>query len=359
MLNLPINCSYWEEFSKEQLDMFVNEIFTHYRINGFPYHCKTIVEQKQSLRSMDEFFSTNCILKNGIVQQTMHCLGTAWTYFPHAWDIRCSSMKTPMEVFNDDEAFKKLILKQLKMVSVMSTIKIRSRLSNFSGTQGVSNFRPSAARVIYDEFLQEKGRVWDMSCGFGGRLLGALSSPKVATYIGTEPSLKTFNGLVEMNKNLNVSETSCYWNWWDNSDDDDDDNLNLKPIKEVLLYNIGSEDFLPERESLDLCFTSPPYFNTEKYDTSPNQSYIRFPTKELWLNDFLMKTVENCYYGLKPNSHLIINIANVKTYKNLENDFMEKIKSLPFEHISTLYLQLSSMSNRFKYEPIFVFKKIK
>lgn len=302
---------------------------------------------------MDDFFTKTYLLQNSIIQQTMHCLSTAWTYFPHSWEIRCSKMKTPMEVFNDDVSFKKLIRKQLRMATFIGNTRIRSRLNNFSGTQNVSNFRPSAARTVYDEFLEIKGRVWDMSCGFGGRLLGALSSPKVTTYIGTEPCLKTFNGLVEMNKNLNVIEPSCYENWWDDSEDD----LEPKPLKEVILHNMGSEDFLPEKESLDLCFTSPPYFDTEKYDTAPTQSYIRFPTKELWLNGFLMKTVENCYHGLKRGSHLIINIANVKTYKNIESDFLEKMKALPFEHVTTLQLQLASMGV-FKYEPVFVFKKI-
>lgn len=353
LLPLPINCSYWRDFSEEQLEFFADEIFTHYRVAGFPYHCKSLREQKQALRDMGDFFAKNCLIqKDGIIQQTMHCLSTAWTYFPHAWEIRCGKMRTPMEVFNDAASFKKLIRKQLRMATFIGNTRIRSRLNNFTGTQNVSNFRPSAARAIYDEFLETKGRVWDMSCGFGGRLLGALSSPVVGTYIGTEPSLKTYSGLVEMNKNLNVVEPSCYENWWD-----DEEDLEPKPIKEVVLHNMGSEDFLPEKESLDLCFTSPPYFDTEKYDTAPTQSYLRFPTKELWLNGFLMKTIENCYYGLKPNSHLIINIANVKTYKTVENDLLEKMKDLPFKHVKTLQLQLATMGS-FKYEPVFVYKKM-
>lgn len=104
-----------------------------------------------------------------------------------------------------------------------------------------------------------------------------------------------------------LSDTS-YECWWS-----DDDEIGT-PRKNVVIHQLGSEDFLPDKESLDLCFTSPPYFNTEEYDTAPTQSYIKFPTPELWFNDFLMKTVENCYYGLKRGAFLIINIANVKSY---------------------------------------------
>ena len=159
LLPLPINCSYWRDFSEEQLEFFADEIFTHYRIAGFPFHCKSLREQKQALRDMGDFFAKNCLIqKDGIIQQTMHCLSTAWTYFPHAWEIRCGKMRTPMEVFNDAASFKKLIRKQLRMATFIGNTRIRSRLNNFTGTQNVSNFRPSAARAIYDEFLEKLKR---------------------------------------------------------------------------------------------------------------------------------------------------------------------------------------------------------
>jgi hypothetical protein len=348
-MHLPINRSYWDSLSEDELKVFVDEIYSHYRLTGFPFHKKTLFEQKQSLKDLDDYLFKKLIIKGNIIQQSMHCLSTAWTYFPHAWEVRCSKMKTPMEVFNDDVLFKELIKKQLKMANFIGDTRIRSRLNNFTGTQSVSNFRPSAARAIYDHFLEPGSCVWDMSCGYGGRLLGAISSPKVGTYIGTDPCKKTYAGLVEMSKNLNCKEPSYYESW-------DGDEESKEP-KIIQLHNIGSEDFLPDKESLDLCFTSPPYFDTEKYDTDVTQSYVKFPTQELWLNGFLMRTVENCLYGLKPNGYLIINIANVRTYKTIEADFLGKIKNYPFTHIDTLKLQLTAMGGKWKYEPVFVFKK--
>lgn len=350
VITFPINRIYWQDFTEEQLEFFVEEIFTHYRTVGFPYHRKSVPVQKQAMKDMDDFCYNNAVINNkGIIKLKMHCISTAWCYFPHAYEIRCSKRKTPMEIFNDDAAFKRLIRKQLKMDNAIGDPSIRKRLANFTGTQGVSNFRPTAARAIYDKYLSEPGRVYDMSCGFGGRLLGALSSPKVKEYIGTEPCQKTVNGLLEINKNLNVIDTS-YECWWS-----DDDEIGT-PRKNVVIHQLGSEDFLPDKESLDLCFTSPPYFNTEEYDTAPTQSYIKFPTPELWFNDFLMKTVENCYYGLKRGAFLIINIANVKSYKTLESDLLQGIRRLPFDHVETLKLELAAMGGR-KFEPVFVFRK--
>ena len=80
-----------------------------------------------------------------------------------------------------------------------------------------------------------------MSCGWGGRLLGALSSKKIRHYIGTEPSSKTYNGLLKMSKDFDYIK------------------------KKVNIYRQGSEEYTPKKESLYLCFTSPPYFDTEKY----------------------------------------------------------------------------------------------
>ena len=41
-----------------------------------------------------------------------------------------------------------------------------------------SNFRPMNAKAIWERFAPENGVVFDSSAGFGGRLLGALSSKK-------------------------------------------------------------------------------------------------------------------------------------------------------------------------------------
>lgn len=92
-----------------------------------------------------------------------------------------------------------------------------------------------------------------MSGGWGGRLFGFLAS-NCQKYIATEPSSKTFAGLVKL------KEDYAYIN------------------KQIELHMVGSESFLPKKNSLDLCFTSPPYFNTEKYSDEDSQSYIKFPS---------------------------------------------------------------------------------
>ena len=125
-----------------------------------------------------------------------------------------------------------------------------------------------------------------------------------------------------------------------------------------IIFQKGSEDFLPDKESLDLCFTSPPYFNTEKYSDEETQSYIKFPTQDEWVEGFLRKTIQNCHYGLKQNRYMLINIANVKSFMSLEDATIWIAEQEGFVLEEAYRLALSKISgNGFKYEPIFVFRK--
>jgi hypothetical protein len=217
---------------------------------------------------------------------------------------------------------------------------MRKMLKIYSGVQGVSNFRPTAAAAIYDEYAGD-GVVWDMSGGWGGRLLGAIISDKVKKYIATEPSTLTYLGLTIL-----ASEFATINN------------------TQTDIKRIGSEDFLPSKNSLDLCFTSPPYFNLERYSDEDTQSFVKFKTKDEWVNGFLKKTIENAYIGLKSGRYLIINIADKKgKYNlNLENETKKLANEIGFTYIRTIKYALSNVNlknkkDKFKYEPIFVFKK--
>ena len=128
--------------------------------------------------------------------------------------------------------------------------------------------------------------------------------------------------------------------------------------KEVDIYKIGSEDFKPFKNELDLCFTSPPYFDTEKYSEEPTQSYIKFPKENDWISGFLIKTIKNCHYGLKNEGYLALNIAKTSCAKNIENDFIDNVKKVGFIYIKTMKLYLSAINGGGeKFEPIYIFKK--
>ena len=218
---------------------------------------------------------------------------------------------------------------------VITDASMRKAVRTYSGVQRVSNFRPSAAKAIYNYF-DDVETVWDMSSGFGGRLFGFLSS-NAKTYIGTDPATQTFQGLLEIK---NEWEKSCR--------------------KNIELHQTGSETFTPDRNSLDLCFTSPPYFSREQYSHDKGQSFLKFDSVNDWNEGFLKTTLSNCLVGLKPGAVLMLNVANVKEHKTLVDDSKRIALEVGFEYERTLQYALSSIAKGgFKYEPILMFRKPK
>ena len=220
------------------------------------------------------------------------------------------------------------------MGTYISDSGIRKMLKIYSGVQGVSNFRPTAAAAIYDRFAKN-GVVWDMSGGWGGRLLGAIISG-VDTYMATEPSGLAYDGLVKIANDFAG---------------------NMKYEIECC----GSEEFLPDENTVDLCFTSPPYFDLEKYSLEDTQSYIKYPSKYAWMKYYLKETFLNCHYCLKPDGNMLINIADIKG-NELEADMVKVAEDVGFKFKKKLYYALSNINLRnkekkFKYEPMYLFTK--
>ncbi len=155
-------------------------------------------------------------------------------------------------------------------------------------------------------------------------------------------------------------------------------------------YKKGSEEiqnyerFQKYRGELDLIFTSPPYFNREAYSEDSNQSYKKYGSSyEEWKEGFLRPTLETCVEFLKEDRYLLWNIADLKmdadTFLPLELDSREILEGLGMEYIMTFKMAQVGMpgSNRlredgkphvknhclirdkyYKYEPVFVFKKV-
>ena len=269
--------------------------------------------------------------KNKIIGQSAHGLNLAWSYMPHSWGIKCGKMKTPLEIWDDEEHLKKGINKILtgtffkkKPAHQITDSDMRSMLRRYTGTQMVSNFRPTAAAAMYDIFVDkdsplegtEAGTVWDPSMGYGGRLLGAIAAG--VNYIGTDPCIPTYEGLAMIRNDYGHEH------------------------KEYSLLRQGSETYIPNENSIDFVFTSPPYFGWEAYGDEPEQSSIKFDTSEEWKEKFLKKTIANAYHALKPGKFLALNVANTKQYKTFEEDTVDLATEIGFKHTDTWWLSLST-----------------
>ena len=61
-----------------------------------------------------------------------------------------------------------------------------------------------------------------------------------------------------------------------------------------------------------MIFTSPPYFNIERYGNDDNQSWVRYGKNiDDWNKQFLHKSIDNMWSTLKSGGKLCINISDV------------------------------------------------
>jgi len=304
----------------------------YWKNKGFPYYSDKKEWRDKRFNDLMNFKRDTMIdRQNKIIGQSTHGLSLAWSYMKHSWGIQCGKMRTPMEIWNDEEHLKKGINKILtgtffkqKKPHDITESDMRSMLRRYSGTQMVSNFRPTAAAALYDIFVDKDsplegttaGTVWDPSMGYGGRLLGAIASG--INYIGTDPCIPTYEGLEKIRDTYGHSH------------------------KNYTLLRQGSETYDPEEESLDFVFTSPPYFGWEAYGDEPEQSSIKFNTSDMWKEHFLKQTIKNAFKGLKRNKYLALNVANTKQYKTFEEDTVDLALEVGFKHTDTWWLSLST-----------------
>ena len=328
------------------IDKRTHKIVKYWQKVGFPY---IDTDEKFRQDKFDAFLKVDDMksldFNNRSFKFNNAGLALAWSYHPHAFEVQCNNQKSPMDVFNDYDTFSKGIKKTLKgsffkkrsfeelmTKNEQTNEMIRTVLRRVSGAQMVSNFRPITASALYKLFCDKNDTVWDMSCGWGGRLLASIKAE--INYIGTDPNTQTQKGLKEMVTTF--GNVACGYE----------------------LLTMGSEEYRPDKNSLDFAFTSPPYFDTEKYsETETTQSYLKYSNINAWKEDFLRKTLENVHYGLKPNKFCAFNVADVKSYETFEKDTKQIASEVGFKLVDTFDLRLSSQANDYKAEPIFIFKK--
>lgn len=271
----------------------IKEILNIYRSkNIFPiqyYNDDGVFEQIQ-----------NCINKevswNGNILDFKYNQGSSLCrfLFPNILKVECGKDKrTLYNKFYDDYLLKRSIMFCLNHKNVTYPV-VPTALKDgleMSGGGVPKNFKPMNAKALYERYCPKNGIIYDYACGFGGRMLGALTSKNNYTYIGVEPNIETYTYLNKLG--LYIEHVT-------------------KRNKSYKVYCMGSEDFMVQENHFDFAFSSPPYFNLEKYSNEPTQCYNRFPELEQWFIGYVKPTIENTYKMLKPNSYYAVNIADFK-----------------------------------------------
>lgn len=312
------NCQYkWNYIPKKEKEDSYQELISHLIVPPPPIFKELNIDQKQKIvdKIIEQIRTINIfpvfyfnqigiskeilsvIDKNNVCFNQQDNLQTQSTQgvllldylFPNLHHIKAGHMNNPSmyQIFYNNNKLKRCLiyfLSRYKIHSLRTAFFSSSRYLWNAGT----NFLPIRAKAIYERFCPKDGIIYDYSAGFGGRMLGALSSKNNYTYIAVEPNSDTYYNLLQLGSYIE-KET--------------------KRIESFKIYRTGSENFIPSQQ-IDFAFSCPPFFNLERYSNESSQSIVKYPEYNDWLEYYVRPTIQNCFKALKETGIYGIDLMN-------------------------------------------------
>ena len=174
-------------------------------------------------------------------------------------------------------------------------------------------FPPFHAKFLADRYLPHDHDclVVDPCAGWGGRLLGTLCVPRAhrVTYLATDPNERMQDAYAGLTRRATI---------WLKRD--------IKAPRSAKVFPKPFETWVRSvaarrlHGTVDMVMTSPPYFATELYDSSPNQSAHRYKSYDRWRDKFYAPLIQGAFDLLRPGGVLVLNVANVTEARGLERD---------------------------------------
>lgn len=234
--------------------------------------CRTLTsaERAKDIKAMKDFDGLTSGIKLAGNKYLQHY------FFSEMSKVRFDKKPSLFEVMNDDtlkqKLYKNTVTKDKNLASNM--------MGAYTRMSPVCLFKPSIAKFLYTKFKPTS--VLDPTAGWGGRMLGAVTS--------------------------NVKYTGI------------DTNLSLKPIYDAMMAELGGDTTMLWESCLDVDFskidydmvlTSPPYINKEMYE------YMKpFESSQAFYKNFLIPLITKCLAHVKNNGPVCINI-NPEYYEAL------------------------------------------
>lgn len=327
--------------------LIVELLLEYYRETGYPHRDFTRNELIKEMHKISN--SKSPVLDDNHLQINTVGLALVNFFHPHMVKVRCMrNYRSPYDQYKDDVLLKDAICRWLELGNKATASGVRRILRTRDGVRSVVNFKPVIARYFYEKYCPENGKALDPCAGYGGRLAGCISTNKNIMYHGIDPDGRTMAGDAKLAGTFSDLYDGLKDRIW---------NFGFK-------FDLGcAEDVMPtlSQDAYDLIFTSPPYFDVEKYSTNPDQSYKKFDTYEKWRQGFLKPLVQNSSRLIHSRGHIILNVKNYKNMK-IADDVLELASSAGLTLKTTHHMRLSNSEfNRRKHElkfhtePIFVF----
>lgn len=243
-----------------------------------------------------------CFVENGVYTQLRNGLLLLDYLFPNLHlATTCNEKRNMYERFYNDDILRKAIRAYLdtgKSLNNLRTLFFSYARLYFDTP---INFSPMRAKIIFEHYCPKNGVIYDYSAGYGGRMMGALCSEQDFTYIAVEPNSNTYHNLKRLGNYIDQTISK----------------------RKYHIYNLCSEKFQPQAESIDFIFSCPPFFKKEIYCDEITQSINNYPEYNEWLEDYVRPTIQNCYIALKEKGVYGVDILNYtycgKTYPLIED----------------------------------------
>lgn len=181
---------------------------------------------------------------------------------------------------------------QARIISEVGDDHEKQREYIYGHSKEATTFSPLVSAAVYDLLLAKPGVVYDPFGGWGDRMIGAICSDKVTKYFCTDLNDHLANGYEKIKALSNGTVD----------------------------YQFGDALELAKKQDsgiADVSFTSPPYFNFEKY-RKESESVVDY---QRWLDEFVRPLVKELFRILKPGGSLAIHISGVSTAPTMLEDF--------------------------------------
>ena len=384
----------WNDIRSMDENQFVDfcKKFRVFALDQYKKYRYPIFARPKSLRKIISGFRKYNVLDVSDVPYYMDdkfCLkGTTRNYssginnwFPEIYYVDTVKGKTsPMSLIENE----KRLINSMKAVLYNDTLKVFAKnpdkpiferlikvLSIARGTQKVGHFSPDMVKWLYIHTLKnykdKELYVYDPCGGWAGSMVPLFAASyhlslfdKKITYIATD-----------VNSDVHDRYEMIYQFW----------KTYINPRMNVFIHKFLTPAEEMHNEKIfrnlygkgNMAFTSPPYYNKERYSKDENQSYIKYKSYSLWLDGFLTGMIKNVYDWLGDGGVFFLNVADTKNGKerySIQDDSLSIAKSIGFNHSDTYYMvqtviagtntdrqQLMESNEKNKFEPIFKLTK--
>lgn len=288
-------CHKHQHITREKYNEVIPKIIDEFTNAGF-YETEKFFEKNIYIQEEYKHLKKDITNSNNITaQKTSKSNSIIRKYMPHIYEVEDYKGNNIVKLWkreNIEKAFKSLDKPNRTVNSQFSEFK---RAIKFNP---VTIYSPIMTKSIVKDL--DCKTVFDPCIGWGGRMIGTTCLGKDYHYTGCEPFTKTYVGLENMTKDLNIEN-------------------------QVTLYNKGVESVLEEinDKRFDMCLTSPPYFDLEVYSHEPTQSIKKYETYDEWIEHFIKPIIE--YVCSHVDKYSCWSVKNIKTDKkyNLLDDVIK------------------------------------